>query len=818
VPSDAKEDGLEGRYPLSYCISIQQTGFAAVGRGRSTEEWLSELARVGYDGVELAVRAPKEVDAVRLDDLLARYELTPVALGTGQAFLEEGLSLTSPERRVREGAIKRLREHLELASGCGIPLVVVGLIRGRRSGGQELRACHDLLVDGLCDLAPMAEGAGVRVALEPINRYETDLLATLEETAEVLDRVSSPAVGLLADTFHMNIEEADPLTELERWGKRTVHFHVADSNRWAPGHGHLDLPAWFRALERGGYEGFVSVECMDRPADAHREAMKTLRRLGLGRKGQGTRGERQGNASLTGEGALPVFFMRDADNVGVALRKLTIGEVVELAGHRVEVREEIPRLHKVALSRIRGGEPVMRYGEPIGRAGREIGPGVHVHTHNVSPIERAPTRPERTGAEVTAGSKREMGTPKSGRPHTFRGYVRPDGRVGTRNEIWIVSTVGCLAGMAEELASRGRRLVAESGIDGVRALTHPFGCSQLGDDGEATACVLASLARNPNGGGVLVLGLGCENTDPDELWESLRDIPEPRRRLVVAQRSGDCWGEARSALAELARAAGSDERTEVGLDKVCLGVKCGGSDALSGVTANPLVGRVADRIGKSGGRVLMGEVPEMLGAEHLLGRRAASDEIGEAFWEMVTSFRQELARFGAVSANPSPGNYEGGITTLAEKSLGCVLKAGRLPISDVVRYGERATAPGLTLVASPGNDLVSSTALVAAGANVLAFTTGRGTPMGSLVPTVKISSGSELAAARPGWIDFDGGAALPRADAARGGGEESRGADPTRRGRDELLELISRVCSGLPTAAERRGDCQMAIWKRGVTL
>lgn len=782
-------------FPLSFVISAQKTVFEAVGQGLSLDQWLEALASTGYDGVELAVRRPKEIPIEPLKQALSRYRLEPVALGTGQAFNDEGLSLTASDEGVRAAALQRLFEHIELAHELGVACVIIGLIRGQSSKSMDRELCLDHLCRALLTLAPRAAEAGVRLALEPINRYETDLLCTLDQAAKLLDRVDHPALGLLPDTFHMNIEETDPIEAMERHKGRIAHFHVADSNRHAPGHGHLDLRSIFEALTRTGYSGFVSVECLPRPDRAHEKAMESLSRLGLGRRASAALAAHvQESSSRPARSALRIH---PKDNVAVALVDLHSGQTVQAGPGSVILIEDVPFGHKLALEQITRNKEVIRYGSPIGQSLSDIPKGAHVHTKNVKPSDLLAERVAWQG---------EPQWPVSPDPvPTFHGYVRFDGNVGTRNELWILPTVGCLNGLARTVAQRARPIVMRAGMDGVKLLSHPFGCSQTGEDMEALTRILSTLAFHPNAGGVLVLGLGCENNDPELFYERLSHLPVPRKALVVAQKSMDPVGDAMASVRELIETARKDRRQEVGLDRLCLGVKCGGSDGLSGITANALLGRLSNMVGGARGRVVMGEIPEVFGAEHVLARRAVSFEKLSCFYEVVEAFRSDMAHYGAVEANPSPGNIEGGITTLAEKSLGCVQKAGSVPLTDVIDYGGRATAPGLSLLSCPGNDLVSGTSLTAAGCTIVAFTTGRGTPLGLLSPTVKIGSRSDLAREHPDWIDFDAGRILLEEETM----EEMA---------SELCELVCRVASGSPTMAEQRDDSQAAFWKRGVTL
>ena len=482
------------------------------------------------------------------------------------------------------------------------------------------------------------------------------------------------------------------------------------------------------------------------------------------------------------------------DDVLTMLETGAAGELVAFDGGSVQLVQAVERGHKLALRAIEYGAPVRKFGFPIGRASQPIAAGEHVHTHNLATALG--------GQGSYAFAPGAAAAPRDASAATFMGYRRADGRVGTRNEIWILPTVGCVARTAERIAHQAGERVAHL-VDGVHAFSHPHGCSQLGHDLDGTRAILASLACHPNAGGAVIIGLGCEENQVAALIDA---IPAARRgsvRFLVAQASADEVAEGVALVEELAQAA-NVERSRVGLDALVLGVKCGGSDGLSGLTANPLVGRMADHVTAAGGSAILTEIPEIFGAEHLLMERAASRETFDAIVALVNGFKQHFVDHGEpVSENPSPGNVAGGITTLEEKSLGAVQKGGTSAVADVIEYGARISARGLTLLEAPGNDAVSSTALAAAGATMILFTTGRGTPLGFPVPTVKIASNHDLAARKPGWIDFDAGMVLDdgmdAADAA-------------------LLQRIIAIASGEETAAERNGEREIAIWKRGVTL
>jgi len=483
----------------------------------------------------------------------------------------------------------------------------------------------------------------------------------------------------------------------------------------------------------------------------------------------------------------PVFQIDPRDSVATALRDLVAGE--QAGG--VTIAEPIAKGHKVAVRALAAGDPVLKFGFPIGRATRAIAPGEHVHTHNVvTALEGSGVYSYKPGVEPAHVDDL----------HTFQGYRRSDGRVGTRNEIWIIPTVGCVGRTAQKIAERAAQAHAGR-IDGVYAFAHPFGCSQLGDDLDGTRAILTALANHPNAGGVLIVGLGCES---NQMSRMLEGVTHPNLRTLGAQMASDEIAEGVALVAELVETAAQAERTPVPLSELVLGVKCGGSDGFSGLTANPLVGRMSDAVTAAGGTAILTEIPEIFGAEQMLMARASNQAVFGGIVELVNDFKRYFTDHGEpVSENPSPGNIAGGITTLEEKSLGAVQKAGHATVTDVIHYGERVRERGLTLLEAPGNDAVSSTALAAAGATAILFTTGRGTPLGFPVPTIKIASNSDLAARKPGWIDFDAGQVL---------------ADGMAPAAEALLDAICAIASGQETAAERNGEREIAIWKRGVTL
>ncbi|UAK26098.1 UxaA family hydrolase [Sphingomonas nostoxanthinifaciens] len=484
------------------------------------------------------------------------------------------------------------------------------------------------------------------------------------------------------------------------------------------------------------------------------------------------------------------------DHVAVTLRAITAGETLKAGGQSVVAAVDIPRGHKIALVPVAAGDDVRRYGWPIGRATAAIAPGDHVHSHNLA-TKLSGEEPYRYTPAAVAAPSLAAGA------RGFAGYRRADGTVGTRNQLWVIPTVGCVARTAQRVAADAARRLGGS-VDGVLALAHPFGCSQLGDDLDKTAAILASLACHPNAGGVLLLGLGCEENQLAPLLERLPPERRDRVRTLGAQMSLDEDEEAARALDALAEIAAADRREQVGLGALRLGLKCGGSDGLSGITANPLIGRAADAVVDAGGAALLTEIPEMFGAERLLMARATDEAVFDRLVALVNGFKRYFLDHGEpISENPSPGNVAGGITTLEEKSLGAVQKGGHAAVADVLLYGERLRRTGLTVLEAPGNDAVSITALAAAGATLTLFSTGRGTPLGSPVPTMKLATNHALAERKPGWIDFDAGSVL------------DDGLDATTAA---LLDRICEIASGEPARNEVNEEREIAIWKRGVTL
>ena len=493
-----------------------------------------------------------------------------------------------------------------------------------------------------------------------------------------------------------------------------------------------------------------------------------------------------------------ILVVHADDTVAVALEPLQRGQVAHVRGESITLVADVPAGHKFARRAMPAGSRVLKYGLPMGRATSDIAVGEWVHTHNVE------TR--LAGAEEYAYTPDFTPVPAIDDGLAFEGYARPNGDVGIRNEIWVLPTVGCVNELAQSMARRVVSAGLPEHVDAVHVFTHPFGCSQLGDDLRNTRTVLAALARHPNAAGVLVIGLGCENNDMAGFREVLADASPDRYRFLVAQESANEVAEGQRALEDLVTIASRARRTTYPVSRLRVGLKCGGSDGFSGLTANPLVGVLSDALVARGGAAVLTEVPEMFGAEALFMNRCATPEVFAACAGMLNDFKAYFLRHGqVVYENPSPGNKAGGITTLEEKSLGCLQKGGTTPIVDVLPYGGQVTKPGLSLLNGPGNDIVSVTALAAAGVHLVLFTTGRGTPLGGVVPTVKIASNPEIAARKPHWIDFDAGRLL-------------QGESMTRLGA-ELLDLVTEVASGRQLARnEINGFREMAIFKDGVTL
>ncbi len=491
----------------------------------------------------------------------------------------------------------------------------------------------------------------------------------------------------------------------------------------------------------------------------------------------------------------PYLKINPADSVAVALQPLKAGTSAKTGDYEITLREDIPQGHKFALTDIPAGTPVLKYGAPIGIAQTDIPMGGWVHTHNL-----------KTGLGELLDYKYIPNsiplTPTADR--CFLGYRRTNGQAAVRNEIWIIPTVGCVNNVAQAIERRAQ-IYKTGTIDAIAAFPHPYGCSQMGDDQENTRKILAGLIDHPNAGGVLVLGLGCENSNIAVLKDYLRNRDENRVKFLTCQESADEIEDGLALIRELAEYTGQFKREPVSCRELVVGMKCGGSDGLSGITANPTVGMFSDLLISKGGTTILTEVPEMFGAETLLMNRCENETVFADTVNLINGFKYYFQSHNqAIYENPSPGNKKGGISTLEDKSLGCTQKSGSAPVTDVLDYGEPVRKPGLNLLCAPGNDLVASTALAASGAHIVLFTTGRGTPFACPVPTVKIASNSLLAEKKKNWIDFNCGVltedvSLPELGSA-------------------LFDFVIDVASGRMAKSEQAGFHDMAIFKQGVTL
>ncbi len=492
------------------------------------------------------------------------------------------------------------------------------------------------------------------------------------------------------------------------------------------------------------------------------------------------------------------ILIHGQDNVAVALEDLAEGAGATVEGQTITLRQPVARGHKFALGLIAQGENVVKYGLPIGHALADIQPGEHIHSHNVrtnlSDLDSYSYQPDFLEA---------VGQPADREVQIYR---RANGDIGVRNELWILPTVGCVNGIARQIQQRFLKENQQAeDIDGVHLFTHPFGCSQLGDDHVNTRTMLQNMVRHPNAGAVLVIGLGCENNQISAFKETLGEFDSSRVRFMVCQQQDDEVEAGLEAMAELYQAMRHDQRQPGKLSELKFGLECGGSDGLSGITANPMLGGFSDFVAAHGGTTVLTEVPEMFGAEQILMSHCRDEATFGKTVAMVNEFKQYfIAHDQPIYENPSPGNKAGGITTLEEKSLGCTQKAGASQVMDVLRYGERLKTPGLNLLSAPGNDAVATSALAGAGCHMVLFSTGRGTPYGGFVPTVKIATNSELAVKKPHWIDFDAGQLLhgktmPELLAA-------------------FIDTIAAIASGQQTCNERNDFRELAIFKSGVTL
>lgn len=494
----------------------------------------------------------------------------------------------------------------------------------------------------------------------------------------------------------------------------------------------------------------------------------------------------------------PFIKINRADTVVVCLKNYTKGEVVNVDGKAVTVAQDTPVGHKILITDTPAGTDIIKYGYPIGHAKEDLKAGQWVNENNL-----------KTNLSGTLTYEYKPVDEKLDIPDehlTFKGYVRKNGEVGIRNEIWIVPTVGCVNGIAEKLASMLEHETRLEGIDAVHAWHHNYGCSQLSDDHENTRKVLRDIVLHPNVGAVLVLSLGCENNQPDLFEKLLGDYDKDRIKFLVTQKvHGDEIEEGMKILRSLYNVVKNDTRTDCPLSELRVGLKCGGSDGLSGITANPLVGEFSDYLVAQGGTTILTEVPEMFGAETILMNRCKNKELFDKTVKLVNDFKEYFLSHGEpVGENPSPGNKAGGISTLEDKALGCTQKCGRAPVCGVLGYGDRLQAKGLNLLSAPGNDLVASTALAAAGCQMVLFTTGRGTPFGTFVPTMKISTNSSLYENKPNWIDFNAG-------------ELVDGTDMNSLLRKFIDKIVS-VANGENTCNEKNGYREISIFKNGVTL
>jgi altronate hydrolase len=489
--------------------------------------------------------------------------------------------------------------------------------------------------------------------------------------------------------------------------------------------------------------------------------------------------------------AKKTIIINPLDNVAVALTDLKKGETYE----GVTLKEDITKGHKFTLRDVKSGENIIKYGNSIAMATKDIPAGSHVHTHNVKTnlSENLEYAYDKVSTEI-----------KKVNPRKVNVYERANGDVGIRNELWIIPTVGCVNGQAKEIVETFKQKYGTEGFDGIFTYTHPYGCSQLGDDHQRTKFMLQKIVRHPNAGGVLVLGLGCENNQMSAFKEGLGKVDESRVKFLVCQEVEDEIETGVELCKQIADVIKKDKRVEKDISCLKVGLKCGGSDGLSGITANPLVGLFSDYIVAAGGTTVLSEVPEMFGAEQLLMNRAKDEATFEKIVKLINDFKDYFRRNGqVVYENPSPGNKAGGITTLEDKSLGCTQKSGSSAVQDVVFDDGYVTSKGLNLLNGPGNDMCAVTNLGAAGCHMVLFTTGRGTPFGGFIPTIKIATNNELAAKKSNWIDFNAGAVLDTDFATQ---------------LDKLIDLIVETANGKQTKNEINNTRELAIFKTGVTL
>lgn len=494
----------------------------------------------------------------------------------------------------------------------------------------------------------------------------------------------------------------------------------------------------------------------------------------------------------------PYLKINALDNVVVAISNLKAGEVIIDGTHEIILKDDVPAGHKVTLKNLSEGENVIKYGYPIGHVRENVEAGKWINENqiqtNLSGLLEYTYNPVKV----------ELDIPQKGL--TFKGYRRKNGEVGIRNEVWIIPTVGCVNGIVNQLAANLRQETNGEGVDAIVAFPHNYGCSQLGDDHENTKKILRDMVKHPNAGGVLVVGLGCENNQPDVFREFIGEYDEERVKFMVSQKvEGDEVEAGMKILREIYAKAKEDKREEVPLSELRVGLKCGGSDGFSGITANPLLGLFSDFLVAQGGTSVLTEVPEMFGAETILMDRCRTQELFNQTVSLINDFKEYFLSHGEpVGENPSPGNKAGGISTLEDKALGCTQKCGKAYVDGVMAYGDRLKVKGLNLLSAPGNDLVASTALASCGCHIVLFTTGRGTPFGTFVPTMKISTNSQLAKNKPTWIDFNAGVIVED--------------EPMEKTCERFIDYIIRVANGELVNNEKKDYREIAIFKTGVTL
>lgn len=489
----------------------------------------------------------------------------------------------------------------------------------------------------------------------------------------------------------------------------------------------------------------------------------------------------------------PYIQIHPKDNVVVALVSLPKGTEIETNTSKVICLEDIPEGHKVAIKDLYPEENVVKYGFPIGKATHFVPMGTWVNEEDV--------QTNLSGLETYTYEPVKYDNPYTFENRFLKGYRRRDGQIGIRNEIWIIPTVGCVNGIAQRLADEMRR---ETRSNHFIAFTHNYGCSQLGEDHENTRIILRNMVLHPNAGGVLVIGLGCENNQPDAFRELLGNYDENRIRFMVCQNVSDEMEEGKRQLRDLYELTLHDERSDVPFSELKVGLKCGGSDGFSGITANPLLGEFSDYLIAQGGTAVLTEVPEMFGAETILMNRCRTEKQFAQTVNMINDFKNYYLSHGEpIGENPSPGNKKGGISTLEEKSLGCTQKGGTSEVTDVLKYGECLKERGLNLLSAPGNDLVASTALAASGCHLILFTTGRGTPFGTFVPTVKVSTNTHLYQNKPHWMDFNAGILTYK---------------PMNEVIRMFVQTIVKIVNGTPTCNEKNEYHDFSIFKTGVTL